>query len=144
MLNSGDIGHVCCRESRDGSWLCRHDGGIVHYSDAHPASPTTTFIYGVLGCVESVAVIAAPSFGGVLTQSLGWRWCFWINLPIGGITLLTTMFLFSNPKPSDTSIPFKQKLVELDPISNLLFIPALTSLFIALSWAGTKFAWDSG
>ena len=53
-------------------------------------------------------------------------------MPIGGITLLITMFLFSNPKPSDTSIPFNQKLVELYPISNVLFIPALTSLFITL------------
>lgn len=91
-----------------------------------------------------MAIIAAPILGGVLTESLGWRWCFWINLPIGGATLLMTMFLFSDPKPSDTSITFQQKLVELDPLSNLLFIPALTSLFIALSWAGTKYSWDDG
>jgi hypothetical protein len=39
---------------------------------------------------------------------------------------------------------FWQKLIELDPLSNLLFIPALTSLFIALSWAGTKYPWDDG
>ena len=96
---------------------------------------------GVLGCIESVAILAAPIVGGLLTQSLGWRWCFWINLPIGGATLLTTIFLFSDPKPSDTSINFRQKLVELDPLSNLLLIPALTSLFIALSWAGTKYPW---
>ena len=53
-----------------------------------------------------------------------------------------TIFLFSDPKPSDTNMTFKQQFVQLDLISNLLFIPALTSLFIALSWAGTKYAWD--
>ncbi|KAF7594640.1 hypothetical protein BBP40_008730 [Aspergillus hancockii] len=102
------------------------------------------FFCGMLGIIESVAILAAPILGGLLTQSLGWRWCFWINLPIGGVTLLMTIFLFSDPKPSDTSITFRQKLVQLDLISNLLFIPALTSLFIALSWAGTKYPWDNG
>lgn len=37
----------------------------------------------------------------------------------------------------------KRKLWEVDPVSNLLFIPGLTCLFIALSWAGTRFAWDN-
>ena len=35
---------------------------------------------GLLACVESVAIIAAPIIGGALTQSLGWRWCFWYAL----------------------------------------------------------------
>jgi MFS family permease len=98
----------------------------------------------MLGGVESVAVLSAPILGGVLTQSLGWRWCFWINLPIGGATLLMIIFLFSDPKPSDKNISFRDKLVQLDLLSNLLFIPGLTSLFIALSWAGTKYPWDDG
>ena len=32
---------------------------------------------GLLGCVESFAIIVAPILGGSLTQALGWRWCFW-------------------------------------------------------------------
>ncbi|EFQ96977.1 major facilitator superfamily transporter [Nannizzia gypsea CBS 118893] len=102
------------------------------------------FFCGLFGMVESAAVLAAPIVGGLLTESLGWRWCFWINLPIGAVTLLMTIFLFSDPKPSNTSITLGQKLLELDPLSNLLFIPALASLFLALSWAGTKYAWDDG
>lgn len=99
---------------------------------------------GVLGGVENLAIIAAPIIGGSLTQSLGWRWCFWINLPIGGVALLVTFFLFSDPSPGDRSMGFRQKIVKLDLLSNLLFIPALTSLFIAFSWAGTKYPWDDG
>jgi MFS family permease len=98
----------------------------------------------MLGGVEAVAMLVAPILGGVLTQSIGWRWCFWINLPIGAATFLMIVFLFSDPKPSDKSIKFGRKLVQLDPISNLLFIPGLTSLFLALSWAGTKYAWNDG
>jgi MFS family permease len=32
---------------------------------------------GLMTCVESLAIIAAPIVGGALTQSAGWRWCFW-------------------------------------------------------------------
>lgn len=99
---------------------------------------------GTLGCIESAAILAAPIVGGTLTQSLGWRWCFWINLPIGGVSLLSTIFLFSDPKTSEKNTTLGQKMVELDPLGNLLFIPALTSLFIALSWAGTKYSWSDG
>lgn len=38
-------------------------------------------LMGLLACVESVAIISAPIVGGALTQSLGWRWCFWYVLP---------------------------------------------------------------
>jgi MFS family permease len=99
---------------------------------------------GMLSGVESAAVIAAPIVGGALTQSLGWRWCFWINLPIGGVTLLMTTFLVSDLRHSDTGMTTKQKLAQIDLTSNLLLIPAVTSLFIALSWAGIKYSWTDG
>ncbi|KAI1749786.1 efflux pump antibiotic resistance protein [Xylaria castorea] len=100
---------------------------------------------GVMGGIEGVATLAAPLLGGALTQSLGWRWCFYINPPIGALTLLLTVCCFSDtPKPSSISrMTFKQKALELDLLSNLLFLPSLTSLFLALSWAGTKYPWDS-
>ena len=53
-----------------------------------------------------------------------------------------TIFLFPDPKPSQTGMTFEQKVAEIDLLSNLLIIPALTSLFIALSWAGTKYPWS--
>ena len=101
---------------------------------------------GVLGGLESLAVIAAPLLGGVLTQALGWRWCFWINLPIGGLTILLAIFFVPHgPKSSDrNSMTVRQKVAQLDLVSNLLFLPAITSLFIALSWAGTRYSWSDG
>jgi MFS family permease len=38
---------------------------------------------GLLACVESLAIIAAPIVGGALTQTLGWRWCFWYASLVG-------------------------------------------------------------
>ena len=99
-----------------------------------------------MGGIEGVATLAAPLLGGALTQSLGWRWCFYINAPIGAVTLLLTMYCFSDTRKSSdiARMTFKQKISQLDLLSNLLFLPALTSLFLAFSWAGTKYPWDSG
>ncbi|KAE8404930.1 major facilitator superfamily domain-containing protein [Aspergillus pseudonomiae] len=100
---------------------------------------------GLMACVESLAIIAAPILGGALTQSLGWRWCFWINLPIGTVSLVTMLFLFSDPRTlQEDDLTMTQKIRELDLVSNCLFIPSLTALFIALSWAGTKYPWSDG
>src|SRR6202011_5463377 len=38
---------------------------------------------GITGC----ALIIGPAIGGLITESLGWRWIFWINLPIGMIAI---------------------------------------------------------
>ncbi|KAJ3497979.1 hypothetical protein NLG97_g1477 [Lecanicillium saksenae] len=78
--------------------------------------------------------------------SLGWRWCFYLTAPIGAATLVCTWFCFEDSvKPEDVArMSFGRKLVQLDLLSNLIFLPALTSLFLALSWAGTKYPWSDG
>ena len=42
---------------------------------------------GVTGC----ALIIGPAIGGLITESLGWRWIFWINLPIGLIAIILSL-----------------------------------------------------
>lgn len=101
---------------------------------------------GMMGAIEGLATLSAPILGGAIVQSLGWRWCFYINGPIGVVTIVLTIFCFSDTPKSDdiASLEIKQKISQLDLVSNMLFIPALTSLFVALSWAGTKYSWNSG
>ncbi len=103
-------------------------------------------LLGIMGGVEGVAACAAPLLGGALTQSLGWRWCFYVTVPIGAATLVCTWLCFSDAaKPEEVArMSLRQKLVQLDLLSNLIFLPSLTSLFLALSWAGTKYPWSDG
>nr|POE46186.1 efflux pump aflt [Quercus suber] len=104
------------------------------------------FFLGLWAAVEGLSGIAGPLIGGALTQTIGWRWCFWINLPIGGLTLFLTLLLFSEaPKTLDVAgLSFVEKLLQLDFVSNLILVPALTCLFLALSWAGVRYPWHSG
>ncbi|KAM0459127.1 hypothetical protein ACHAO4_002519 [Trichoderma viride] len=97
-----------------------------------------------LGGIESVAVISAPLLGGVLVQTLSWRWCFYVNLPIGGLALVVTLFFFPDLKAhgSNPAASWRTKIGQLDLLSTAVFVPALTCLFIALSWAGLRFPWS--
>ncbi|KAL4755900.1 major facilitator superfamily domain-containing protein [Aspergillus foveolatus] len=66
-----------------------------------------------------------------------------INLPIGAVSLAAMVFLLSDPPTRrEDNLTLIQKIRALDLVSNCLFIPSLTALFIALSWAGTKYPWS--
>ncbi|KAF3763885.1 MFS general substrate transporter [Cryphonectria parasitica EP155] len=102
------------------------------------------FVAGALGGVEGVADIAAPSIGGFIIGKLSWRWCFWINIPTGAISFIIIAFTLQIDQSHQPKLPFWQKIIELDLLGNALFVPSLTCLFLALSWAGTTYAWNSG
>jgi MFS family permease len=97
--------------------------------------------------VEDLAVVAASILGGVLTERLSWRWCFWISLPIGGLTMMITAIFLADEKENSavtTELSWRQKLAQLDLLGNLFFVPSLTCLFIALGWAGLRYPWSDG
>lgn len=101
-------------------------------------------VVGFLNGVEALANISSPSIGGLIVGSVSWRWCFWINLPVGALSLAITFFALRIELKSRSFLTLRQRLVELDLVGNVLFVPSLTSLFLALSWAGTKYPWNSG
>jgi hypothetical protein len=75
------------------------------------------------------------------------RFCFYLSLPIGAITLAIVILLFKmrdtgTVKLDNTS--FSRKLAHSDPFGTLVFVPAITSLLLALQWGGSKYPWNSG
>lgn len=117
----------------------------------------------------SVTLVIAPFLGGVLTDRASWSasfdfqlfhrqatlhrafvddsagWCFWINLPLGGFTLLTTFFLVQLPKRSleTESISWKQFAMKIDLLGNIALLPGLVSLLLALQFGGAVYSWNS-
>jgi MFS family permease len=83
--------------------------------------------------------------GGALTEYASWRWCFYINLPAGG---LVALFLFVIQIPSHTTkTTVKSTLTttfkSLDPIGFILFAPTAIMFLLALEWGGNTYRWDS-
>ena len=68
---------------------------------------------GILSAVEGISVIASPLIGGILVSKPSWRWCFWINLPHGVLTLVTLALFLEDVTPAEF-ISWREKLSQLD------------------------------
>ncbi|KAK6822502.1 hypothetical protein PG987_014047 [Apiospora arundinis] len=114
-------------------------GGLIIIAQVVPLR-MRSFIGGAIGAMEGVAMISAPVLGGVLTDRLNWRWCFYINLPIGGFVLIV-VFLFlripeANRPQAAKKATFLQTLYQLDVIGAALLMPPIICLLLALQEGG--------
>ncbi|KAJ5969659.1 hypothetical protein N7501_005907 [Penicillium viridicatum] len=102
------------------------------------------FYIGILQSTFGIATIIGPVLGGAFTEHATWRWCFWINLPIGAVTILSLLFFFK-PPTHDSIKPRSvlRRLQNLDLLGAVLFAPAIIMIFLALQWGGTEYAWKS-
>ncbi|RYP74742.1 hypothetical protein DL771_002806 [Monosporascus sp. 5C6A] len=97
----------------------------------------------IISSTYAVSSVLGPILGGVLTESwLTWRFCFWINLPIGFVSILVTVSFFREPERESTKMPIREKLSTLDPIGSCILIGAITCLILALQWGGITLPWS--
>ena len=90
---------------------------------------------GYFGAMFGVASIAGPLLGGWITDTISWRWIFYINLPIGIAALGITSAVLKMPV-----VKRKQKI---DYLGAATIVAAVTSLLLYLNWAGEHFGWTS-
>ncbi|CAI7609510.1 unnamed protein product [Penicillium glandicola] len=117
-------------------------GATVIIAQIVPLAKRPIYV-GLMGSTFGLSSIIGPLMGGAFTDNITWRWCFYINLPIGGFTMVI-LFLFLTVPHKPQPCTWKQQILRLDPLGSVLFLPSVICFLLALQWGGTTYPWSNG
>ncbi|KAK4188648.1 major facilitator superfamily domain-containing protein [Podospora australis] len=122
-------------------------GGIyiiidIIISDLVPLRQRGNYIAVIL-VIYTIGLAIGPWVGGEIVATTTWRWVFYINLPIGALSLLL-IYLFLHVTHTRTHT-LAQKLRRIDILGNILLISSTVSILYALTYANTSpsLSWSS-
>jgi MFS family permease len=90
----------------------------------------------VLFSVAGLSMVIGPPLGGYITDAIGWRWVFYINVPIVVVTMLAVL----------TAVPYVRSSAswrDIDFLGVATLIAGLAPILIGLSLAGDGRAWSA-
>jgi EmrB/QacA subfamily drug resistance transporter len=90
---------------------------------------------GYLGGVFAISSIAGPLLGGFFTDSLSWRWIFYINVPLGIIALVTIA--------TRLNLPAKKIDRHIDYFGAVLLAAATVPIILGTVFGGVTYPWGS-
>lgn len=116
-------------------------GGLMVLSqaaiaDVVPARERGKYM-GILGGVFALSSVAGPLLGGWFTEGPGWRWTFWMNVPLGLIAVVAIIVLMRIPAPQ------REGRVRIDVLGMALLVVATTALVLIATWGGSQYDWTS-
>jgi EmrB/QacA subfamily drug resistance transporter len=88
---------------------------------------------GYFGAVFGVSSVAGPLLGGWFTEGPGWRWIFYINLPVGIAALVITSLALN--------MPVVRREHRIDYLGAAVIVAGVSALLLYLDWAGKTFGW---
>ena len=90
---------------------------------------------GYFGAVFGTSSVLGPVLGGFFADGPGWRWIFYVNLPIGIVALVVTS--------TALKIPRVRRDHDIDYLGAAAIVAAVSSLLLFTTWAGPNYGWGS-
>jgi EmrB/QacA subfamily drug resistance transporter len=90
---------------------------------------------GLVAAMFGIASVVGPTLGGYITDHFTWRWVFYINMPIGLITLIIAAFALPNIK--------RDLKGKIDWLGAIGIAGSVIPLLLALVWGGSTYGWSS-
>jgi EmrB/QacA subfamily drug resistance transporter len=91
---------------------------------------------GYIGAVFALATVSGPLVGGVLVDTVGWRWCFFAGLPVAALAFVVLQKTLRLPVVKRTD-------VSIDYLGAFLLVGGVSILLIWVSLGGINFDWIS-
>ncbi|KAF8976404.1 hypothetical protein BGZ46_008286 [Entomortierella lignicola] len=112
---------------------------LIIISDIFPLNERPKY-QSIIWSVFGVSSVVGPLLGGVFVQSVTWRWCFLLNLPLGVITIASVLIFMHLPFQPQK---LKEQLARIDYLGTFLIIVSVICLLLPITWGGTTYAWNS-
>ncbi|MFJ6792878.1 MDR family MFS transporter [Streptomyces sp. NPDC091268] len=91
---------------------------------------------GAIGAVFGVSTVIGPLLGGLFTDHLTWRWCFYVNVPIAVLVVVAAARTIPAVRSAGRPV--------VDYLGIALVAVGSSALILATSWGGNEYAWTSG
>jgi EmrB/QacA subfamily drug resistance transporter len=90
---------------------------------------------GLLVAIFGLSSIIGPTAGGWITDTWGWRWTFYVNMPVGAVALLVAVLVLP--------VAGQRRQHTIDYLGAATLVAGSVALLLGFSWAGTQYAWGS-
>ena len=119
-------------------------GALTIISAVLPPLKQAKFL-GINMGLGQLGLALGPIVGGLFTEYVSWRWCFYINLPIGAVVgVCLILFRIPEPEPKAPALKVLGTAVKaLDIPGFFLISPAAIMFLMALQYGGNQYAWNS-
>ncbi|KAG0228265.1 major facilitator superfamily domain-containing protein [Mortierella sp. GBAus27b] len=113
---------------------------LIVISDIFPLEERPKY-QSIIWSVFGISSVVGPLLGGVFVQEVTWRWCFYINLPLGVVTLASVVLFLRLPFVRQE---LSRQLARIDYLGTALIIASVICLLLPITWGGSpEHPWNS-
>ncbi|KAF5678072.1 putative aflatoxin efflux pump AFLT [Fusarium heterosporum] len=119
------------------------NGALTIIASAVPIHKRPSLVGTLMGFAQ-LGIVSGPLLGGAFTEYTTWRWCFYINLPIGAICAVLILIVhIPNHRVLTNETTMQILRTKFDFTGFIMFCPSIVMILLALQWGGVEYPWNS-